>query len=243
MHPRATLATWVTITALVVVVFCTAALPDSAGWAAGYLGRWEIAFPVAVLAPMLISLIWMTIKASGKIEYLGMEFYDPLAWLRIGVWLDQVFLHPWQWATSSLHPIPEPPTKELHRFQIGLTPWVIYADAWPSDKDRKFIHWVLARQPVNDEQFFVIAVAKGKIDARLGHQPVIDLATQRAQRSTYTAFGAWAFVLFALTRLGSGYHTIVGFLWILAVSALLHLWFHTILLWQQGHNRRQNPGG
>ena len=99
------------------------------------------------------------------------------------------------------------------------------------------------RQPANDEQFFVIAAAKGQTDARLGYQPVIDLATQRAQRSTYTAFGAWAFVLFALTRLGSGYHTIVGILWILAVSALLHLWFHTVLLWQQRHNRKQNPGG
>ena len=31
---------------------------------------------------------WAAIKASGKIEYLEMEFYDPLAWLRIGVWLD-----------------------------------------------------------------------------------------------------------------------------------------------------------
>lgn len=237
------MATWAAITALVVVVFCAVALPDPAGWAAGYLRRWEIAFPMAVLAPMLISLIWVTIKASGKIEYLETEFYDPLAWLRIGVWLDQVFLHPWQWATSSLHPIPEPPYTELHRFQIGLTTWVIYADEWPDEENRAFIHWVLARQPVNDEQFFVIAAAKGKTDARLGYQPVIDLAIQRAQRSTYTAFGAWAFVLFALTRLGSGYHTIVGILWILAVSALLHLWFHTVLLWLQRHNRKQNPGG
>ena len=121
MLSRVTLATWAAITALVVVVFCVVALPDPAGWAAGYLRRWEIALPVAVLAPMLISLIWVTIKASGKIEYLETEFYDPLAWLRIGVWLDQVFLHPWQWATSSLHPIPEPPYTELHRFQIGLT--------------------------------------------------------------------------------------------------------------------------
>ena len=115
MLPRVALAAWAAITALVVVVFCAVALPDPAGWAAGYLRRWEIAFPTAVLAPMLISLIWTTIKASGKIEYLEMEFYDPLAWLRIGVWLDQVFLHPWQWATSSLQPIPEPPYTELHR--------------------------------------------------------------------------------------------------------------------------------
>lgn len=243
MHLRATLAAWMAITALVVVAFCAADLPDPTGRAVGYLGRWEIAFPMAVLVPMLISLIWMTIKASGKIEYLGMEFYDPLGWLRIGVWLDQVFLHPWQWATSSLQPIPEPPNTELHHFQIGLTPWVIYAEAWPDEENQDFIHWVLARQPVNDEQFFVIAVAKGKIGTRLGYQPVIDLATQRAQRSTYTAFGAWAFVLFALTRLGSVYHTIVWILWILAVSALLHLWFHTVLLWQQRHNRKQNPGG
>lgn len=243
MLPRVTLAAWAAITALVVIVFCAVALPDPAGWAAGYLRRWEIAFPMAVLAPMLISLTWTTIKASGKIEYLGMEFYDPLAWLRIGVWLDQVFLHPWQWATSSLQPIPEPPYTELHRFQIGLTTWVLYADTWPDNENQDFIHWTLARQSVNDEQFFVIAVAKGKTDARLGYQPVIDLATQRAQRSAYTTFGAWAFVLFALTRLVSGYHTIVTILWLLAASALLHLWFHTVLLWQQRHNRRQNPGG
>lgn len=43
--------------------------------------------PVAVLAPMLISLIWVTVKASGKIEYLETEFYDPLAWLRSRAWL------------------------------------------------------------------------------------------------------------------------------------------------------------
>ena len=189
MHLRATLAAWAAITALVVVVFCVVALPDPAGWAAGYLRRWEIAFPMAVLAPMLISLTWTTIKASGKIEYLGMEFYDPLGWLRIGVWLDQVFLHPWQWATSSLQPIPEPPTTELHRFQIRLTPWVLYAEAWPDEENQAFIHWVLARQPVNDEQFFVIVVAKGRTDARLGYQPVIDLAAQRAQRSTYGVWG------------------------------------------------------
>ena len=258
MTRRRTLAAWVAVTALVVVVFCTVELPDPVGWAAGYLKRWEIAFPLAVIVPVSLVLLWTTIKVSGPTERRLEGFKDPLAWLRALIWLYKTLLHPWHWASTTLKPVNATPTTERHAFRIALTQWVLYADfvtPVPDDEEqgekeaRRAIYWALARQPAFSSQRLTTAVADGMLDATpdaglgSGFEPVLDLATRQAQKATYTSFGVWAFVLFALSRIGGFYATVVGVLWILAVSALLLLWFYTCMLQQQGYHPQNADDG
>lgn len=111
---------WAAMVLLVAVALWVTGLPDAAGWIATYLNDWAIMTPLAILAPVVVALTVRTVKDTGKsADRVG--FSDPLAYLRIVIWLYQVLTHPWQWATSSLKNLAEPPNEERHKFRLALT--------------------------------------------------------------------------------------------------------------------------
>lgn len=54
-------------------------IPDVTGWVSDHLSRWEIVFPLAVIVPTALILLWAEHHVTGPSkEYLGGLFADPL---------------------------------------------------------------------------------------------------------------------------------------------------------------------
>ena len=218
---------------LVAVALWVTGPPDAADWITSYLDDWAIMTPLAILAPVVVALTVRTIKDTGKsADRVG--FSDPLAYLRILIWLYQMLTHPWQWATSGLKNLAEPPNRERHKFRLALTEWVIYTAEGKTLEGRPIVGWELARYPVTGSQQYTTSVAHGFMDADDDFKLVLDLAIRQAHKAAYTSFGVWGIVIFLLSRIGGVYAVVVGVLWILAVSAILHWWYIGCLTRQQG---------